>query len=368
MRGKPITWMQRHRFLLLNGLFWLIIGLETYATATSWSVLPINEKTSFYLTVLWPLPGFLFCAWLHRRFSRHPGWQQLRGWRRAAVAIASLVLFVAAFTFLLSYVLPALDVYTPGNYSSAQTAAKNWLYIGGLQLRLLIWVGFYMLVLGALDLRRSERQRHQQEQALIQGQLRFLTSAFQPHFLMNGLNAIVACRHDPEEVRSAAVALADYLRYAIAKPEALEPLQQQLDALENYISVQELRFGERFCCDFTVDKETLRLQVPSFLLQPLVENACKHGAIGSDGVLRLAVHCRRQHDQLIVSVQSSGRWQGPREGGYGLEAVRQQLELYYSEAASLRISNDDGNGNGNGDGSTTVTLALPIKEQALAHA
>jgi len=87
-------------------------------------------------------------------------------------------------------------------------------------------------------------------------------------------------------------------------------------------------------------------------------------------VLRVAVHCRRQDDQLIVSVQSSGRWQGPREGGYGLEAVRQQLELYYGEAASLRISNDDGNanGNGNGDGSTTVTLALPIKEQALAHA
>ncbi|GEM_PF-5365009 len=97
-----------------------------------------------------------------------------------------------------------------------------------------------------------------------------------------------------------------------------------------------------------------------------MENACKHGAIGSDGALRVAVHCRRQHDQLIVSVQSSGRWQGPREGGYGLEAVRQQLELYYGEAASLRIN--DGNGNGNGGDSTTVTLALPIKEQALAHA
>ena len=261
MRGKPITWMQRHRFLLLNGLFWLIIGLETYATATSWSELPMIEQAGFYLTVLWLLPCFLFCAWLHRRFSRHPGWQQLRGWRRAAVAIRSLVLFLAGFTFFWCYVLPELGVYTPGNYTPEQTAAKYWIYFGGFRLRLLLWAGFYLLVLGALDLQRSERQRHQQEQALIQGQLRFLTSAFQPHFLMNGLNAIVACRHDPEEVRSAAIALADYLRYAIAKTEALEPLQKQLDALENYISVQELRFGDRFCCDFTVDKETLRLQV-----------------------------------------------------------------------------------------------------------
>ena len=360
MTHRLYTWVRAHRFLLLNGLFWLIIGAETFATATSWSLVPLNEKAGFYLTILWAPPGFLFCAWLQRRFSRHPGWQNLHGWRRAAVMIGSLVLFLGAFTFFWCYVLPALGVYTPGNYSPAQTAAKYWVYFGGFLLRLLIWAGFYLLVLGALDLQRSEQRRRRQEQALMQAQLRFLSSAFQPHFLMNGLNAIVACRRDPDKVQDAAIALADFLHYATAKTEALEPLQHQLEALENYISVQELRFGERFSCDLTVDQDTLPLQVPRFLLQPLVENACKHGLIGTNGVLQVEVCCRRHGEQLIVSVRNSGCWQGPREGGYGLEAVRQQLELYYSNAARLRVSDDDG--------SATVTLELPVQEKALAHA
>lgn len=229
-----------------------------------------------------------------------------------------------------------------------------------MQLRILVWSGLYLLVLSARDQQQLERQHTQQEKILIQAQLRFLTSAFQPHFLMNGLNAIVACKDNPEEVENGVVALSEYLRYTLEKPDSLEPLQQQLDALENYISVQELRFGSRFRFDLTVDKDTLSLLVPRFLLQPLVENACKHGSLDRNGQLSVEVQCRCSEEELILSVCNSGQWRGAREGGYGLAALRQQLELFYGAAAALFVSDNDT--------SATVTMKLPMREQVMAHA
>ena len=353
------AWIHRHRFLMLNGLFWIVIGVDAYTSTLSWSILPITQRYAITLMILWAIPGFLFCAWMHRRFTQNQRWKKLRGWRRVFTLIRSSVLFVMIYALTLHILRKSLGVYDLYNYSDLQFLAKNWIGIGGFQLRILVWAGFYLLVLSARDLQQSEWQRSQKEKVLIQAQLRFLTSAFQPHFLMNGLNAIASCKDKPEEVENGCIALSEYLRYTLSKPESLEPLQQQLDALESYINVQELRFGSRFCFDLTVDRDALPLRVPRFLLQPLVENACKHGSFGPNDMLTVQVQCRCTEEELILSVSNSGQWRGSRVGGYGLEALRQQLELFYGAAAALVVNSDDF--------SAIVTIKLPMREQALAH-
>ena len=355
------VWVRNHRLLCFNALFWLAIGLDAYTSSWGWANVPIQPESGVALMVFWAIPGFLFCAWMQRRFMRNSSWGALRGRRRTVVLLVSMVLFVSLLIVVahgLMRLLPGLaDRYV---YTDLQFAAKTWIAYGGLLLRLLVWAGFFLLFLNARDLQHSEVRRGQQEKALVQAQLRFLTSAFQPHFLLNGLTAIASCRHDPDAVQDGSNALADYLRYTIAKPELLEPLQLQLDALEGYISVQELRFAERFRSEFIVDKDVLQHRVPRFLLQPLVENAFKHGSPGFDGLLRIQVRCRCEGQVLILSVANTGHWQAAHGGGYGLEAIRQQLDLFYGSAATLRVSNNDD--------LTRVTVELPVRQGQLSHA
>jgi two-component system LytT family sensor kinase len=341
----PMAFVRRYWFALLNGVFWIATGLEAFGTAI---VLKSQVYQLPWFVVLRVIPGWLFCAWLHRQLCSRPTWSVLRGWQRAALVIGSLSGFVLALSALLRLGRLWLGLADP-----TMTLAKFWIYVAGFELRVLVWAGFYLLILGSRDLRQSEQSRGQQEQALMQAQLRFLSSAFQPHFLMNGLNAIVACREKPEQVRDAATGLANYLRYALERGQALEPLHHQLRALRHYITVQELRFGERLNCRMTIDPDVLKLQVPRFLLQPLLENACKHGESDTNGVLQVLVCCRRESDRLILSVRNSGRWQGPRQGGYGVEAVRKQLALNYGSQCSFSVNDDDG--------SSTVTLELPAE-------
>ena len=359
MARQRKAWISRHRFPLLNGLFWVLVGLDTYASTLSWSILPITQRYATHLAILFVVGGLVFCSGMHRRFNRNQHWQKLRGWRRAFALIGSSFLFVFSYALIIRILCLVLGV-PAYDYTPLQIIAKDWVGIGGLQLRILVWSGLYLLVLSARDQQQLERQHTQQEKILIQAQLRFLTSAFQPHFLMNGLNAILACKDNPEEVENGVIALSEYLRYTLEKPDSLEPLQQQLDALENYISVQELRFGSRFSFDLTVDRNTLSLLVPRFLLQPLVENACKHGSFDRNGKLSVEVQCRRSEAELILSVCNSGQWRGAREGGYGLSALRQQLELFYGAAAALFVSDNDT--------SAIVTMKLPMREQVMAHA
>lgn len=342
--------VRRHSFALLNSVFWLATGLEAFGTAV---VLKSEVYQLPWFVALRVLPGWLFCAWLHHQLCSRLAWINLRGWQRAALVIGSLSGFVVVLSALLRLGRLWLGVADP-----SMTLAKFWIYVAGFEWRVLVWAGFYLLILGSRDLRRSEQSRCQQEQALMQAQLRFLSSAFQPHFLMNGLNTIVACRERPDQVQDAATGLAEYLRYALERGQALEPLQHQLRALQNYITLQELRFGERFHCRLAVDADVLPLQVPRLLLQPLLENACNHGASDADGVLQVQVFCRREGDRLLLLVRNSGGWQGTREGGYGLDSVRKQVELHYGSSGSVRVSGDAG--------VSTVTLDLPALQ--CAHA
>ena len=345
-----MAFVRRHWFVLLNSVFWLLTGLEIVGAAV---VLQSQVYQLPWFVGMRVLAGWLFCSWLHRQISRRPAWLALRDWRRAALVISSL----SGFALALSVVIQLLR-YWVGMADPAMTLAKFWILVAGFELRLLVWAGFYLLILGSRDLQRSEQSRSQHEQALMRAQLRFLTAAFQPHFLMNGLNTIVACSEQPEQVRDGATGLANYLRYALERGQAMEPLHHQLRALRHYITVQELRFGERLKCRMAVEPEVLPLQVPRFLLQPLLENACKHGATDTDGVLQVLVYCRRESDRLILLVRNSGRWQGPRQGGYGVEAVRKQLELNYGSQCSFSVNDDDG--------SSTVTLELPAEVHANA--
>lgn len=214
--------------------------------------------------------------------------------------------------------------------------------VAGLGLGLLCFgLGSQWRLVKSLQLRSAEA-----EAALRTSELSRLEEQIQPHFLFNALTAVLACRHDAEAVASVTIGLSEHLRSCLSRQRTLEPLAREIEALGHYLTVQRVRFGERLDCRITCSPEAGGLRVPPVLVEPLLDNAFKHGAATSPDALRIDVDCRVERavgdsveeSVLIITVDNSGRWIEPGVGGRhgtGLANLRRRLDLLDVRGASL---------------------------------
>jgi two-component system, LytTR family, sensor kinase len=206
-------------------------------------------------------------------------------------------------------------------------------------------------------LRDQERQRETiaLEAQLAEARLDALRAQINPHFLFNTLNAISALvERDPAGVRRMIARLGDLLRRTIdSKGAAKVPLREELDFLQQYIDIMEIRFQGRLHTGLHVDPDTLDILVPSLVLQPIVENALEHGASRAVGEGRIEISARRNGGSLVLQVCDNGP--GVREGGMGvgLTNTRARLEELYGDDASLTLMTAAGGG-------AIATITIPI--------
>ncbi len=185
----------------------------------------------------------------------------------------------------------------------------------------------------SLELRTAEA-----EAALRTSELQRLEAQLQPHFLFNALTAVLACRHDPEAVANVTIGLSEHLRFCLSRQGVLEPLSREIDALEHYLAVQRARFGKALDCRIECTEEARETLVPPVIVEPLLDNALKHGAITSPAPLRIVVDCRMEGSTLVVTVDNSGTWIEPGADGRhgtGLASLRRRLDLLDFREASL---------------------------------
>ena len=207
---------------------------------------------------------------------------------------------------------------------------------------------------------RSELRASQLETQVAQARLGALKAQLQPHFLFNTLNAIVVLvrQQKGQQAEETLARCSDLLRAVLADMEAQEvPLSRELEYLRLYLSIEQLRFSDRLRVEIDVDPELLDAAVPHMALQPLVENAIRHG-IGrraTAGLIR--IHARRHGDSLQVEVQDDGPGFGASGAGggmgLGLANTRARLRQLYGDAGDLRTGNGQGGG-------AVVTMVLPF--------
>ncbi len=198
------------------------------------------------------------------------------------------------------------------------------------------------------------------EQQLTEARLEALRMQINPHFLFNTLHAVsTLVGEDPQGVRRMIARLSRLLRYVLdetGRPEV--PLKQEMRFLENYLGIMQIRFQGRLRTSLDADAGAQDALVPNLILQPLVENAVKHGAGEAERPVRVEVHARRQDEQLLLSVSDDG----PRFGGdgapvlsegTGLKNVRARLDELYGPAAALRFRAPEGGG-------LVAEIALPF--------
>jgi LytS/YehU family sensor histidine kinase len=223
---------------------------------------------------------------------------------------------------------------------------------------------YWAIVGAAAALRQARLARERElrgaalEADLARAELDVLRTRLHPHFLFNTLNGISALMHENVEAADLMLTrLGDLLRMTLDRGAVQEvTLKDELDFVRRYLEIQQLRFGDRLAVAIDAPADTLTLAVPSLSLQPLVENAIKHGVERTPGPATLSITARRLADALHVEVRDDGP--GPAGGeraGTGLDTTRRRLHHLYGGAGSLTLAPADPRG-------AVARLAIPVHE------
>jgi hypothetical protein len=196
------------------------------------------------------------------------------------------------------------------------------------------------------------------EADLANAQLQVLNMQLHPHFLFNTLNSIATLiSEDPQAARQMVLKLSELLRASLSKiDQPAVPLQQELELLDCYISIEQTRFKDRLTIEKEIDPEALVCEVPTMILQPLVENAVRHGIAKHKQADRISIVAQRANGRLLLEVRNrigSVENGGPQPARrIGLANTRARLEQLYNGQHSFEIADREGGG-------VAVKLTLP---------
>ena len=209
-------------------------------------------------------------------------------------------------------------------------------------------------------LREGETRAGQLAAQLAQAQLQALKMQIHPHFLFNTLNSIAALLHQDVEAADRMIArLGDFLRLTLKRSESQTiDFSQELEFLECYLAIEHIRFQDRLSIQMEVEQEALDIKVPNLILQPIVENAIRHGIARQTIPGRITVRAFKNNGRLTmeVEVNGPGLTLNPNEtasGGIGLSNTRARLKQFYGDDYKLEIKNSATRG-------VKVTLEIPV--------
>jgi hypothetical protein len=220
------------------------------------------------------------------------------------------------------------------------------LFGSGVFLYLLAVALYYILL--SNDAAHEATKRELQAQALARdSELKALKTQVNPHFIFNCLNSISALTSsDPATAREMCVRLAEFLRKTLGLGEkARIPLSEELDLAHAYLSVEQIRFGSRLKFEENTEPETLHCVVPPLLLQPLIENAIRHGiaSLTEGGFVRLQIK-NGAGNALSIDIENNFDPDAPRRRGtgIGLRNVRQRVDATYGSRARIDVRSEAG--------------------------
>ncbi|MDQ4121598.1 MAG: histidine kinase [Acidobacteriota bacterium] len=359
----------RHRWLIILGLVgWTLFGvffaLQNYVNAIYY-----GQKISLGHTLaVWLICGY---AWmfltplvvnLAEKFFIESG----RIGRNLAIHFfaGSLISLIqlSIFIFVRQWFLG-----NPQKPFSFSTDFQR-LFIGEFHINLLIyWIVVGISHLRLLNRRYLERERErarlalstsQLETKLAQAQLDALKMQLHPHFLFNTLNSIsVLMRDDVKAANRMLVRLSELLRVALKSEGTQEiSLKDELEFLRGYLEIEQIRFQDRLQVDFEVETETLDARVPNLILQPLVENAIKHGIAPLATTGKITIEAKRENGFVRLSVSDNGAGLSKTangENGIGLKNTRERLKKLYGEKQQFEIASKR-------DGGLQVEIKIPF--------
>ncbi len=281
--------------------------------------------------------------------------------RRVPLHLAIALLFCVAWASL--GILLGWAMFAP-RWTPYDMGWLSWIFT-----TLPFGVAVYFAVLGVehaaryfLEARERETQAAHLAAQLADARLGALRMQLQPHFLLNSLNAVTVIVRDRDTATATRILeqLGDMLRRVMRTDRPQEvPLADELEFVRQYLAIEQVRFSDRLRPEFDVAPALLAAAVPEFVLQPLVENAVRHGLAQRVGATRLGIAARREGDELVLTVTDDGPGPGAapavRAEGVGLSNTRERLRTLYGDRARLELAATP-------EGGAAATVRLPHRD------
>ena len=214
---------------------------------------------------------------------------------------------------------------------------------------------------GSADQRAAEARLNRLETRLVEARTQLLRSQLHPHFLFNALNSVAALiRSEPDRAAQMLDRLGRFYEIASAtEGKTTVTLAEELDFARQYIEIEKIRFGPRLTTIIQVPSAVMHAEIPTLILQPIVENAITHGIGRHPGPGTILIGADNHGDRLRVIVDNSGALERPPvTHGVGLTNTRQRLDQLYGESADISMTPIDGG--------TRVMLTIPFRARAAA--
>lgn len=294
--------------------------------------------------------------------------QLVRQTTASLVAFGTLSLVVVAVAV---YLLHGPSLFGAPNVSEQhitltpemrQNLVRLYALLPVLPTMLITLIGYHLVWRHVQALQTREREL---AELAATAQLAALRAQINPHFLFNSLNSIAQLIHvDPDKAEACVERLAEIFRYILHRAEQeFVPLSEELQMTQAYLDIERARFDERLQVTTRIDPRSLRQLIPNLILQPLVENAVKHGLSRKLGVGTVSIDARVDGDTLTLTVGDDGLGMGRAvlddvyDRGVGLRNLRERMERLYGPAHLPEIHSAPGSG-------TVVRLRLPTQEAA----
>lgn len=252
----------------------------------------------------------------------------------------SVALWILITKFVMTTVLPEQN-----NYEAYWDATFPYRVGTGVFIYGLIILTYYLFV-SLSNLSEKIAKEAKLESLVKETELKMLRSQINPHFLFNSLNSISSLTiTDPEKARDMVVKLSEFMRYALSrKDEQPVSLQNELENIRLYLDIEKVRFGEKLTTEENIETNCLDFKIPVLLLQPLYENAVKHGVYESTESVRIITNAKIIDGYIEITI-SNNYDPSPsvkRGTGTGLINVTRRLELFYGSKASMKTTKENG--------------------------
>ncbi len=343
------------------GSFWTLVGLafagQFYLSSSllgrtiTWTDAIAYSLGDWYVWALLSIP----IAYLARRFPP----ENTSPWRTAAIHLGAALVCSLVYVVLRSFV-GQVHSWILGQPATFAEVFRP-LFVKTFPFNLLIY-GVIVSVSHALDYYRKYHERTVQalelEKLLTEARLQALLRQLKPHFLFNALNGIASLMYsDVNAAERMLVRLSELLRQTMAQSDAqFTPLRDELAFLDKYLEIERIRFRDRLTVEMDVDPTTLDVRVPSLILQPLVENAIRHGLEPQARPGRIVLRVKREDTDLVLTVTDNGGGLPPgglKNEGIGLTNTRARLAELYGRRHRFELASPP-------EGGVSVRLTLPL--------
>lgn len=257
-----------------------------------------------------------------------------------ASGVISVTLWILLTKLIMQFIFPDHT-----NYENYWDATFTYRIGSGVFIYGLVILTYYLFI-SLTNLSEKKAREAKLESLVKETELKMLRSQINPHFLFNSLNSISSLTiTDPEKARAMVIKLSDFMRYALSrKDEQPVTLRSELENLRLYLDIEKVRFGERLSIEEQIDPGCLEAKIPVMLLQPLYENAIKHGVYESTEIVKIVTTAAVENGflSILISNNFENGTSSVKGTETGLLNVKRRLELFYGSKASITTEKKEG--------------------------